>query len=119
MQTFASDIDLLHWEPRLFCDTNASAVAQLLLSGSGTLAGTTFTIDSGSLIDSNVTSDYVIALSGSVAGSFPIVAVNSATQLTLSVLYDDLDADDGSGSACQSESGSGINFAIRHLLTAA
>src|SRR5262249_36869144 len=79
------------------------------------LAGTTFSIDAGSLIASNVTSDYVIALSGTVTGSFPIVAINSATELVLSVLYDDLFPDDGGVSPQVSGSGSGIDFAIRTL----
>jgi len=113
MQPFATDINLLHWEPQLFGDGAAAAVAQLLLSGTGTLAGTTFTISGGSLIDSHISSEYVIALSGSVIGSFPIVAVNSATELILSVLYDDLNPDDAEGSASLSESGSDVGFSIR------
>jgi hypothetical protein len=41
--TFATDIDLLHWEPNILKD--AAAVAQTILTGTGALSGTTFTTD--------------------------------------------------------------------------
>src|SRR5688500_6642122 len=84
--TFCTDIDLLHWEPNILVD--AAFASQTLITGTGNLAGTTFTIASGSFTTAHVTADQAMVLSGSVAGAFPIVSVDSATQLTLSVLYD-------------------------------
>src|SRR5437764_14839643 len=83
---YCTDVDLLHWEPNIFRD--ALFASQLLLSGTGNLAGTTFTLASGSLVDAHVVPDEVIVLTGAVAGSFPVVSIDSATQLTLSVLHD-------------------------------
>ena len=85
---FCTDVDLLHWEPNLFRD--ASFASQTLLAGTGDLAGTTFTIDAGSLTAAHVAARHVIVLSGGTAGSFPVVSVDGATQLTISVLYNAL-----------------------------
>jgi hypothetical protein len=114
MPTFATDTDLLHWEPSLLRD-DAAAVAQTLLAGTGTLAaGATFTIDSGSLIDAHVVAmDHVVALGAPINGAFPIVSVESATVLKLSVIYDQLYPDEGEGSPWAPGSGSGIAFDIR------
>src|SRR2546429_6261983 len=94
---YCTDVDLLHWEPNIFRD--ALFASQLLLSGTGNLAGTTFTLASGSLSSAHIAPDEVVVLSGALAGSFPIVSIDSATQLTLSVLYDGLFPDAGSGVA--------------------
>src|SRR5436309_1587283 len=83
-----TDVDLLHWEPNI-CK-NAAFASQTLIGGTGNLAGSTFTLSAGSLTASNVEAGEVIVLSGLVAGCFPIFSVDSATQLTLSVLYDGL-----------------------------
>src|SRR5688572_11277597 len=92
--TFCTDIDLLYWEPNLFRD--AAFASQTLLAGIGDVAGSTFTIDAGSLATSHITANMVIAItSGSVAGCYPIISVNSATQLTLGVLHDPLFPEDG------------------------
>ena len=80
---YCNDVDLLHWEPNIFRD--ALFASQLLISGTGNLAGTSFTLASGSLTSAHVVPDEVIVLSGALAGSFPIVSIDSATQLTLSV----------------------------------
>jgi len=109
--TFCNDIDLLHWEPGLFAE--AGFASQQLLTGTGNLAGTAFTISSGSLIDAHVTANQVIILSGAVGGCFPIVSVNTATQLTLSVLYDGLDPDGGDPRPGPVGTSSGLAFAIR------
>src|SRR5688500_17432910 len=86
---FCNDTDLLHWEPSIFKD--AALASQTLISGTGDLSGTTFTLDSaGSLVTSHVAGGNVVVLTGTNLGSYPIVSVNSATQLTLSVLYDGL-----------------------------
>lgn len=86
--TFCTDIDLLHWEPNVLRD--AQLASQTLLAGTGDLAGTAFTITAGSLEDAHVDADQVIVLAGSISGCFPIVKIDSPTQLTLSVLYDGL-----------------------------
>jgi hypothetical protein len=88
MTPFCTDVDLLHWEPALL--RTASFVSQTLMSGTGSLAGTTFTITSGSFTAAHVEADQAISLDGTIGGSFPIVSVDSSTQLTLSVLYDQL-----------------------------
>jgi hypothetical protein len=104
--TFATDIDLLRWEPTLFDD--AAWASQTLLAGTGTLAGTTFTIDAGSLIEARAAAGHVLRLAG---GSYPIVAIGSATTLTVSVLYDAL-FDEG-GTPVAPPAGSDLEFSIR------
>jgi hypothetical protein len=108
---YCSDVDLLHWEPNIFRD--AVFASQLLLSGTGSLTGTTFTLAAGSLSSAHVVSDEVIVLSGALAGSFPIVSVNSATELTLSVLYDGLFPDSGSVVASPVGTAADLAFAVR------
>ena len=93
MSTYATDTDLLHWEPSLFKD--ATIPSQTLLAGSGDLSGTAFTISAGSFVTAGVEPGHVITLAGTVNGSFPVIAVNSATSLTISVLYDRLTPGDG------------------------
>ena len=93
MITFATDIDLLHWEPNLLKD--ATFASQKLISGTGNVAGTAFTISSGSFTDAKVKVDQLIKLAAPFDGTFPIITVNSATQLTLSVMYDGLFPDSG------------------------
>jgi hypothetical protein len=88
MSPFCTDTDLLHWEPGLL--RSATFVSQALMSGTGDLSGTTFTISSGSFTTSHIEANQAIVLDGTINGSFPIVSVDSATQLTLSVLYDQL-----------------------------
>jgi hypothetical protein len=91
--TFCSDTDLLYWEPGLFAD--AAGVAQKLLSGEATVNGPAVTIGiSQSLPDAGVVAGSVITFSGGdVQGSFPIVSIDSNTQLTMTALYDGLDAE--------------------------
>ncbi len=109
--TFCTDIDLLHWEPNIFRD--APFASQTLMTGTGDLAGTAFTIASGSFADNHTAADQVIVLSGAIAGSYPIVSVDSATQLTLSVMYDGLFPDDGAGQSSPAGSANGLSFVIR------
>ena len=109
--TFCSDIDLLHWEPNILKD--AAFASQTLLSGTGDLSDTTFTLASGSLTAAHVASDQAVVLSGSLEGTFPIVTIDSATQLTLSALYDGLYPTTGDPVASPVASASGLNFVIR------
>src|SRR5688572_6984732 len=89
MTTFCTDTALLAWEPNLPRD--AAFASQTLLAGTGDLAGTTFTMDSaGSFTAAHVEANQVIVLTGGTSGCYPIVSVNSATQLTISVLWDGL-----------------------------
>jgi hypothetical protein len=111
MQPFATDIDLLHWEPNVMID--AAGAAQTMLAGTGDLAGTIFTISAGTLASAHVTSDHAIVLAGDVAGSFPIIHINTATELELSVLYDDLYRDDAPADPCSPGAGNDLNFFIR------
>ena len=108
---YCTDVDLLHWEPNIFRD--AAFASQLQLSGNGDLSGTTFTLDTGSLTDAHVTAHQVIVLSGTVAGSYPIVSVDGAAQLTLSVMYDGLYPETGAGVAGPVGTAIDLGYVIR------
>src|SRR2546430_2194433 len=109
--TFCTDVDLLQWEPNVLRE--ATFASQTLLSGTGELSGTTFTIVAGSLEDAVITADHVIVLGGDVNGCFPIVSVDSSTALTLTVLYDDFDSADSPVPRAPSPVSGSIPFAIR------
>src|SRR5688572_3085873 len=96
MIPYATDLDLLHWEPNLLRD--AAFASQTLISGTGNLAGTSFTISSGSFTDAKAQIDQLVKLGPPFDGTYPIVAVNGATEITLSVMYDGLFPE--SGDAC-------------------
>jgi hypothetical protein len=105
------DVDLLRWEPNVFRD--ASAAAQSLIAGSGDLWGTTFTASAGSFIDARVAAGHVLSVSGDVVASLPIIAVSSATVLTVSVMHGGLYGDDGSVNPVPPKAGSGLAFDVR------
>src|SRR5437773_3265922 len=109
--TFCTDIDLLHWEPNICRD--AAFASQTLISGTGDLAGTSFTIASGSFADAHLTADQVIVLTGDTSGSYPVVSVDSATQLTISALYDGLFPTTGGATPTPPGTASGLDFVIR------
>ncbi len=109
--TFCTDIDLLHWEPNILKE--ATFASQTLLSGNGDLAGTAFTIASGSFTTAHVTDGLAIVLSGDVEGTYPIVSVDSATQLTLSILFDGLYPDEGDAEPTPIATATGLSYAIR------
>jgi hypothetical protein len=109
MSPFCTDTDLLHWEPALL--RSALFVSQTLMSGSGDLSGTTFTVATGSFMSSHIEANQAIVLDGTINGSFPIVSVDSATQLTLSVLYDQLLDENPEPSPIASATG--VPFTIR------
>jgi hypothetical protein len=113
MIPFCTDIDLLHWEPNILKD--AAFASQTLISGTATLAGTALTIASGSFADAQVRAgEHAVVLSGGLAGTFPIVAVDSPTQLTISPLYDGLFPDGGAAvTPVPVGAGSGLGFVIR------
>lgn len=91
MPTFAKDIDLLHWEPTIFRD--AAFVSQTLVAATGSLSGTQFTLPDSLFGGAEIVDAEVICLGGAIDGCFPIVSIDSPTQLTLSVLYDKFGAD--------------------------
>lgn len=109
--TFCTDIDLLYWEPNLFRD--AAFASQTLLSGTGDLAGSTFTIDAGSLTAAHIVGNLVITLTGTIAGCYPIISVNSATQLTLGVLHDAMFPDGATPTASPVGTANDLSFSIR------
>ena len=111
MLTFCNDIDLLHWEPNILRD--AAFASQTLISGTGNLAGSAFTIASGSLLTAHVAQEQVIVLTGATSGSYPIVSVDSATQLTLSVLYDGLFPTSGDPVPSPLGTANGLEYVIR------
>jgi len=87
MVRFSKDIDLLKWEPVLFVELALSS--QTLCQGEdGVLSGTTFTSSSASFDDAGVAAGQVIYLNDGdlLDGCYEIVSVDSATQLTVSVL---------------------------------
>jgi hypothetical protein len=91
MSCFSNDVDLLKYEPKLF--TELYFPSQVLASGTGgALAGTTFTKTGANFTAAGVAAGGVIYLknaAGTLDGAFEIVSVDSATQLTVSVLRGD------------------------------
>src|SRR5438552_4616408 len=77
------------------------------------LAGTSSTIASGSFVTAHVAAQQVIVLGGTIVGTFPIASVDSATQLTISVLYDGLLPESGPGVASAVGTATGLTYAVR------
>ena len=93
MAKFSNDVDILRYEPILFGELHLRG--QVLASGTGaSLSGVTFTASGANFTGSSVTSGGVIYLrsaDGSLDGAFEIISVDSATQLTVSVVRSDSD----------------------------
>ncbi|MHC4122317.1 MAG: hypothetical protein ACYSSI_01985 [Planctomycetota bacterium] len=91
MVSFSNDTDILKYEPILFGELHLSN--QVLSQGSdGTVSGTTFTASSVDFVNASVAAGGVVYLQsddGVVDGAFEIVSVDSATQLTVSVVRAD------------------------------
>jgi hypothetical protein len=91
MVNFSNDVDILKYEPVLFGELHLPW--QVLTAGSsGTLSGTTFTASDADFVSALVTTGKVIYLksaNGSLDGAYEIVSVNSATELTVSVIRTD------------------------------
>jgi hypothetical protein len=91
MNSFSSDVDILRYEPNLFGDLHFAG--QVLTSGTGgEVAGTVFSATNADFNAAKITAGMVIYLQsadGAVDGAFEIVSVDSATQLTVSVLRAD------------------------------
>jgi hypothetical protein len=91
MVNFSNDVDILKYEPVLFGELHLPW--QILAAGSGgTLSGTTFTASGADFVSALVTTGQVIYLQsadGSLDGTYEIVSVDSATELTVSVTRTD------------------------------
>lgn len=93
MVTFSNDVDILKYEPILLGELHLPN--QILTADTdGTLSGTTFTANSADFVSAQVSSGGVIYLqsaNGALDGAYEIVSVDSATQLTISVVRADSD----------------------------
>jgi hypothetical protein len=91
MVSFSTDADILKYEPVLFGELHLPW--QVLVAGTGgTLSGTSFTASGADFISALVTAGGVIYLQsaeGSLDGAYEIVSVDSATQLSVSVIRAD------------------------------
>jgi hypothetical protein len=109
MLSFSKDADILRHEPILFGELHFPW--QVLTEGtSGALSGTTFTKAGVDFESPGVSANGVIYLStsdGVLDGTYEIVSVDSATQLTVSVLRVDEDSD-----AIAPPQGSNISYRV-------
>lgn len=91
MVQFSSDIDILKYEPALFGQLHLPW--QVLAAGTGaSLAGTTLTDAAADFTSASVQAGNVVYLQsadGALDGAYEIVAVDSATELVVSVLRSD------------------------------
>ncbi len=91
MVEFSNDVDILKYEPILFSELHLPW--QILASGTGaTLAGTTLTASDANFESVGVSPGgvaYLCSIDGLLDGAYEIVSVDSATQLTASVLRSD------------------------------
>lgn len=94
MTKFSNDVDMLKYEPALFGELHLPW--QVLAAGaSGVLAGTVLTAGGADFVSAQVTAGCVAYLrngDGSLDGAYEIVSVDSATELTVSVLRADSQA---------------------------
>jgi len=91
MVKFSNDVDILIYEPALFGELYISG--QVLAAGSGgVLSGTSFTASGADFVGAQVLAGGVIYLKsadGVLDGAYEIVSVNSANELTVSVVRSD------------------------------
>lgn len=95
MAKFSNDVDILKYEPILFGELHFPN--QVLAAGTdGTLSGTTFIVSGGDFVSASVAVGGVMhaqSADGILDGTYEIVSVDSATQLTISVVRGGSDAD--------------------------
>lgn len=109
---FCTDLDLLHWEPNVLRD--AAFASQTLISGTGDLSGTDFSIAAGSFVTAKVARDQVIAIGAPINGCFPITEVKTATSLSVSILYDELiNEEEDTRTFAGAASATGVTYAVR------
>jgi hypothetical protein len=91
MVSFSNDADILKYEPILFGELHLPW--QVLAAGTGaTLGGTTFTASGADFVTSQISAGGVVYLqsaNSSLDGAYEIVSIDSATQLSVSVLRSD------------------------------
>jgi len=91
MVSFSNDVDILKYEPILFGELHLPW--QVLAAGSGgTLSATTFTASGADFVTAQVAAGgvaYLQSADGSLDGAYEIVSVDSATQLSVSVVRSD------------------------------
>jgi hypothetical protein len=91
MVKFSNDADILKYEPMLFGQLHLPW--QVLATGTdGTLSTTTFTADDADFVAAHIAAGGVIYMrstDGQLDGAYEIVSVDSATQLTVSVIRSD------------------------------
>jgi hypothetical protein len=91
MVRFSDDADILKYEPVLFGELHLPW--QVLAAGTGgTLSGTTFTVSGADFVSAGVLAGgvvYMQSANSSLDGAYEIVSVDSATQLTVSVIRSD------------------------------
>ncbi|MBN1392935.1 MAG: hypothetical protein JW947_09050 [Sedimentisphaerales bacterium] len=89
MVTFSKDADILKYEPVLFGELHLPW--QVLAAGTnGATSGTTFTSVGADFVNAQIEAGDVIYITdGSNDGAYEIISVDSATQLTVSVLRSD------------------------------
>jgi hypothetical protein len=91
MVNFSNDVDILKYEPVLFGELHLPWQV-LAVGNGGILSGTTFTASGADFVSAPVTTGQVIYLQsadGSLDGMYEIISVNSATELTISVIRTD------------------------------
>jgi len=95
MASFSKDVDILKYEPMLFGQLHLPW--QVLTEGTGgTLSGTTFTTGDADFISAQVSAGgviYLISEDEVLDGAYEIVSVDSGTQLGVSILRSDSQAD--------------------------
>ena len=93
MVSFSNDADILKYEPILFGELHLTG--QVLATGTGgVLNGTTFTASGADFVSAQVSAGGVVYLQtadGLLDGAYEIVSVDSATQLSISVIRSDSD----------------------------
>lgn len=100
MVNFSKDTDILKYEPVLFGELHLPW--QVLTTGTGgSLSGTTFTANDADFVSTPITTGQVIYVwseAGSLETALEIISVDSATELTVSVVR----ADSGGGAIAPS-----------------
>ena len=95
MVRLCNDIDILKYEPALFGELHPAN--QVLAAGTGgELAGTTFEASGADFVSAGIEAGdcvYLRSADGILDGAYEIVAVDSATQLCVSVLRADSESD--------------------------
>jgi hypothetical protein len=94
MVSFSNDADILKYEPILFGELHLPW--QVLAAGiGGTLIGTTFTATGADFVSAHISTGgaiYLQSADGLLDGAYEIVSVDSATQLSISVVRSDSEA---------------------------